>query len=181
MTASRSGPKSSGDESDRSNDASAHGADPDTIDPPPVLLRIGEVAERAAVSTRTIRYYEQVGLLAPSDRSPGATRRYTEPDLARLLRIRELQATMGFDLDQIRTILGAEDRLHALRDEYGEAIPLARRNDILLEAIDLNAQMQDQVHAKVDRLSDFLDDLGRKSVRYQQLAAERGLVRRDPD
>ncbi len=71
--------------------------------------------------------------------------------------------------------------MNALRDEYGEAIPLERRNDILLEAIDLNAQMQQQVHAKVDRLSDFLDDLERKSVRYQQLAAERGLVPPDPD
>jgi MerR family transcriptional regulator, repressor of the yfmOP operon len=143
-------------------------------------LRIGEVAEQVAVSTRTIRYYEQVGLLEPSDRSPGGTRRYYAADVARLQRIRDLQATMGFDLDQIRTILAAEDRLSDLRDEYGEAIPLVRRNEILLEAMDLNTQLEDQVHAKLDRLAEFLDDLERKSVRYHQLADERGLTRPPP-
>ena len=136
-------------------------------------LRIGEIAERAGVSTRTVRYYEQVGLLEPSDRSPGGTRRYDERDLARLLRVRELQSLMGFDLDQIRTIVGAEDRLDALRAAYGEALPLEQRNQILVEAMGINRQLRGEVQAKVVRLEEFLADLDRKAVRYRQVAAER--------
>jgi MerR family transcriptional regulator, repressor of the yfmOP operon len=138
-------------------------------------FRIGEIAERAGVSTRTVRYYEQVGLLEPSDRSPGGTRRYDERDLARLLRVRELQAVMGFDLDQIRSIVAGEDRLDALRATYGEAIPLEQRNQILVEAMGINRQLRAEVEAKLATLGEFLADLDRKAVRYRQVADERHL------
>jgi MerR family transcriptional regulator, repressor of the yfmOP operon len=143
--------------------------------PGPVWLRIGEMAERAGVSPRTVRYYEQVGLLDPTSRSPGGTRRYDERDLARLLRIRELQSLMGFDLDQIRTIVAAEDRLDELRAAYGEALPLDQRNQILVEAMGINRQLRAEVEAKLARLGDFLADLDRKAVRYRQVADERQL------
>jgi DNA-binding transcriptional MerR regulator len=138
-------------------------------------LRIGEVAERVGVSTRTVRYYEEVGLLDPSSRSPGGTRRYGERDVARLLRIRELQSVMGFDLDQIRRVVAAEDRLDQLRAAYGEALPLEQRNEILVEAMEINAQLRAEVEAKLARLDEFLADLDRKAVRYRQVAEERGL------
>ena len=65
-------------------------------------LRIGQAAAIVGVSTRTLRYYEELGLLHPSSRSPGGGRRYCEEDLARLLRIRELQSLMGFNLRDIQ-------------------------------------------------------------------------------
>jgi DNA-binding transcriptional MerR regulator len=74
------------------------------------LHRIGEVAARAGVTTRTLRYYQELGLLAPSGRSPGGTRRYSESDIARLLRILELRNVMGLGLERIRLIVQAEDR-----------------------------------------------------------------------
>ena len=83
-----------------------------------VQLRIGEAAARAAVSVRTLRYYEELGLLTPSARSPGGARRYAEEDLARLARIRELKDLLGFNLDEVRTVLTAEDRLGDLRAAY---------------------------------------------------------------
>jgi len=69
-------------------------------------MRIGEVAERIGVTTRTLRYYEEVGLVTPTSRSTGGTRRYSEQDYARVLRIRELQALMGFNLDEVRETFG---------------------------------------------------------------------------
>jgi DNA-binding transcriptional MerR regulator len=63
--------------------------------------RIGEVAEAAGVSTRTLRYYEELGLVSPSGHSPGGARRYSDADLARVLRIRELQHLVGFNLEAI--------------------------------------------------------------------------------
>jgi DNA-binding transcriptional MerR regulator len=74
----------------------------------PALYRSGEVATRAGVTTRTVRYYQEFGLLIPSGRSPGGTRRYSEADVARLLRILELRNVMGLGLERIRVILQAE-------------------------------------------------------------------------
>ena len=80
--------------------------------------RIGEVAAETDVSTRTLRYYEELGLLTPSGHSPGGARRYSDDDVARVRRIRELQELVGFNLEEIRTIVAAEDRLGELRQEF---------------------------------------------------------------
>jgi MerR family transcriptional regulator, thiopeptide resistance regulator len=65
---------------------------------------VGELADVAGVSVRTLHHYDEVGLLSPSDRSRAGYRRYAEKDLARLQRILGYRA-LGFDLTSIRTIL----------------------------------------------------------------------------
>lgn len=67
-------------------------------------MRIGEAAERAGLSLRTIRYYEEVGLVVPSARSRGGFRLYTEPDLYRLLLVKRMKP-LDFSLDQMRDLL----------------------------------------------------------------------------
>jgi len=145
--------------------------------PSPVApLRIGEAAEQAGVSTRTVRYYEQVGLLEDVDRSPGGTRRYSTRDVETLLRIRELQALMGFDLDQIRTIIQAERRMDELRTEWNRAsLSTSRQRAILAEAGALNDELRAQVDAKIAELQGFRADLDRKRARHREVARERGL------
>ena len=71
-------------------------------------MQIGEVAERTGLSLRTIRYYEEVGLVVPSDRSPGGFRLYTEPDVARLKLIMRMKP-LGFQLDAMRELLAILD------------------------------------------------------------------------
>lgn len=73
------------------------------------LMQIGEVAERTCLSLRTIRYYEEVGLVVPSARSQGRFRLYTEADVRRLWLIRRLKP-LGLSLDQIRELVAALDR-----------------------------------------------------------------------
>ncbi|MDQ3895728.1 MAG: MerR family transcriptional regulator [Actinomycetota bacterium] len=135
------------------------------------LLRIGEVAEQAGVSTRTLRYYQELGLLDPGT-SPGGSRRYSARDVARLRRILELRDVMGFDLERIHTILHAEDRLAELREEVLAGVSLERRKDVLLEAITLNNRMREQVRDKMDVLQSFLAELETKAARYRQIAAD---------
>ncbi|MGE5227188.1 MAG: MerR family transcriptional regulator [Planctomycetaceae bacterium] len=140
-------------------------------------LRIGEVARTVGVTTRTIRYYEELGLLRPSGHSPGGARRYTEPDVARLLRIKELQDLMGLDLDAIRTILHAEDRLQDLRAEYRTGDPSAeRRAQIVREALDINTQLRARVQARLAQTQAFLEGLEAKAERYRTLLAETDAV-----
>ncbi|GCD32731.1 MerR family transcriptional regulator [Streptomyces chrestomyceticus JCM 4735] len=75
-------------------------------------MQIGEVAARTGLSLRTIRHYEETGLVTPSARSQGGFRLYTEADVARLMVVRRMKP-LGFTLDQMRDLLDATDRLDA--------------------------------------------------------------------
>jgi MerR family transcriptional regulator, repressor of the yfmOP operon len=136
---------------------------------------IGEVAERVGVTTRTLRYYEELGLVTPSVRSAGGSRRYTEADTARVLRIRELQAVMGFNLEEIRELLHAGDRLDTLRAEYRAGVSKERTIEIVSEASRLNARTQEQVLAKVGLLQAYLAELQTDAEKYQVFAREHHL------
>jgi DNA-binding transcriptional MerR regulator len=138
-------------------------------------FRIGEVAQRAGVTTRTLRYYQELGLLSPSGASPGGSRRYSQADVNRLLRILELRNVMGFDLERISTILEAEDRLAELREVVRRGVSREQRQAIVREAIALNSRMQEQVRDKVATLESFLAELEAKAARYREIAAELGL------
>ena len=129
-------------------------------------LRIGEAAARAAVSVRTLRYYEELGLLTPSAHSPGGARRYAEEDLARLARIRELKDLLGFNLDEVRTVLTAEDRLGSLRAAYRAEDDQAAQRAIVTEALEINTRLQAAVQAKLELLAAFKGELEAKAVRY---------------
>lgn len=138
-------------------------------------LRIGEVAQQAGVTTRTLRYYQELGLLDPGH-SPGGNRRYSEADAIRLRRIIELRDVMGFDLERIGAILESEDRLAQLKAEAQRGISDERRREILAEAMAINARMREQVRAKRAVLDGFLAELEAKAASYAAFAIELGLV-----
>lgn len=71
-------------------------------------MRIGEVASRSGVSTKTIRYYEAIGLLPPPQRSASGYRDYEESALDRLAFVRAAQA-VGLSLGEIRSIVALRD------------------------------------------------------------------------
>src|ERR1700760_1915832 len=82
------------------------------------LLGIGAAAQRLGVSERALRYYQQLGLLAPACTTPGGLRRYSPADLARVERIRELQSLLGLNLDEIAVVLRNDDRLAEIRQTW---------------------------------------------------------------
>lgn len=73
-------------------------------------MQIGDVAERAGLSLRTIRHYEEVGLLPVAIRSPGGFRLYTDQAVERLLVIKQMKP-LDFTLEQMRELLEIRDRL----------------------------------------------------------------------
>jgi MerR family transcriptional regulator, copper efflux regulator len=73
------------------------------------LLQIGEVAERVGLSLRTVRYYEEVGLVSPAARSDGGFRLYSEDDVQRLLLAKRMKP-MGLTLDEMRELLEVLER-----------------------------------------------------------------------
>ena len=73
------------------------------------LIRVGEVAERLEVSPRTVKYYEELGLVEPEERSTGGFRLYGSREIARLERILKMKS-MGYSLAAIRELLAVRDR-----------------------------------------------------------------------
>ena len=138
-------------------------------------FRIGELAAELGVSTRTLRYYEELGLVRPSGYSKGGSRRYGDEDRDRLLRIRDLQSVMGFNLGEIREILEADDRLATLRTEYNKGVTPKRHRDILVEAARLNARTRAQIDAKIGVLEDYRAELEATAQKYRARARELGV------
>ncbi len=141
----------------------------------PRLLGIGEAATRTGVSERALRYYQQLGLITPSGCTPGGLRRYSEDDLARVARLRDLQHLLGLNLEEIRTVLTNDDRLAALRREYrDDATDAARRLEIIAEGLEVRSELRATVDGKLRALQAFLADLDGERDRLQRLLSEAG-------
>ena len=82
------------------------------------LLSIEQVAARTGLTKRTLRYYEEVGLLPPTGRTEGNYRRYSEEDIQRLDRIMKLRDLLGFSLADIRKLLDSEDERGQIKVAY---------------------------------------------------------------
>lgn len=93
------------------------------------LLQIGEVATRTELSIKTIRHYDEVGLVAPSARSAGGFRLYTADDVRRLLAIRRMKP-LGFTLDEMGRLL---DALAVLDDPSAATAERARAAEIVAD------------------------------------------------
>jgi DNA-binding transcriptional MerR regulator len=132
---------------------------------------IGRAAAMAGVTIRTVRYYQELGLLVPGT-SPRGTRIYTDQDVERLKRIVELRDVVGLDLERIGEILRSEDRLEELRTEARRGPTPKRRREIVDEAIEVNAHMQELVGAKLEALQGYLDELTANAERYRQVRAD---------
>jgi DNA-binding transcriptional MerR regulator len=99
-------------------------------------LRIGELAELAGTTARTIRYYEEIGLLGcAGDRSHGKHRCYSEADVERLREIIRLRDLLGLSLEQLSKLVDAETARAAIRHQYAQSEDPATRRRLLREAL----------------------------------------------
>ena len=99
-------------------------------------LRIGEVAEMLGTTPRTIRYYEEIGLLpSADDREQGKHRLYTQADVDRVREIMRLRDLLGLTLDEVSALLEAEDARAELRQEIQQTEDPAEMKRILEQAL----------------------------------------------
>lgn len=105
------------------------------------LMQIGEVAERTGLSLRTIRYYEEVGLVVPSARSQGGFRLYTDIDVERLQVVRRMKP-LDFSLEQMRDLLDHLDRL-----DSGVRLTGAERGQLLDTLVGHRQAVQERCEA----------------------------------
>ena len=141
-------------------------------------LKIGDVARLAGTTPRTIRYYEEIGLLPAADaREPGAHRTYAPSDVDRLTELLRLRNLLGLPLDGLKGLVEAEDNRAALRREWHEGVedPVRRRE--ILGSLDAHAKRQlELVRARRDEVAaleaELLDRRRRIRRRLRELEDE---------
>ena len=134
------------------------------------LVGIGAAAEKAGVSQRALRYYQELGLLTPCGSTPGGLRRYSEDDLARVARIRQLQVLLGLNLDEIAIVLRGEDRMAEIRLAYHyEGTTCDERRELVRESLELQHALRATVEVKRRGIEGFLTDLDARIGKTQAL------------
>jgi len=127
-------------------------------DTEPRLLRINEVAAETGLTTRAIRYYEEIGLLAPAARSDGDYRLYDASDLDRLQFIRSLRDDAGFSLAQIGQLLEDDAARERNRERYRQTGDPDERRALLLESRTRTAHQIEILEAKAARLAEMIEE-----------------------
>lgn len=136
-------------------------------------LQIGEVAERTGVTQRTLRFYEEKGLLKPPSRMEGGFRLYSEEDVRRVEQIRRLQGLLGFSLAEIKEMVEAEEERMQLREEVRHsALDIAQQRERVLRAIEVTERQHAVIRQKVGQLVDMERLIEEKLAKYQNRLAE---------
>ncbi|MEV8590226.1 MerR family transcriptional regulator [Streptomyces sp. NPDC051180] len=124
-------------------------------------MQIGEVAARTELSLRTIRQYEDSGLVVPSAASPGGFPLYTDADVSRLMVVRRMKP-LGFTLDETRELLTAVDRLAADRADTADALEPDERAALTARVRRYEqaaAERVAELRAQLARAEEFADSL----------------------
>jgi DNA-binding transcriptional MerR regulator len=143
--------------------------------PGPQSWRIGEVAKLTGLTARTLRYWEELGLLSPTDRRDSGERLYSDADIARVNRIRELQDLLGFSLSEVRTVLDLDEVevLDRVRSELrGKPVSKARRRELLEEGVKANDQLLQRLDETLARIQAFRDERAAKGHTIRAKLAE---------
>ena len=132
-------------------------------------MQIGEVAERTGLSLRTIRYYEEMGLVRPSSRSAGGFRLYTGADVSRLLLVKRMKP-LEFSVEEMRDLLHVLDALEAHAGSAAAHDALVERLTMYREAADARVRA---LREDMETAQAFAKDL-RREISRQRRAAEPG-------
>jgi DNA-binding transcriptional MerR regulator len=138
-------------------------------------LRIGEVAELVGITPRTIRYYEELGLLsAAPTRTKGAHRMYTQADVAQLQELIRLRDLLGLTLDELVTLAETEEARRALREQWHDDPTDLERVEILDQAIELAQRQLKLLQTRREKLEEFASELDEKLRRLRRQRRELG-------
>jgi MerR family transcriptional regulator, repressor of the yfmOP operon len=141
-------------------------------------LRIGDVARIAGTTPRTIRYYEEIGLLpATGEREPGAHRSYAEADVERLTDLLRLKDLLGVSLEELKELVEAEGARAELRREWrGGVEDPVRRREILEQSLGHIASQLELVRRRREEIAGLEAELVARRKRVRVLLRELAVV-----
>jgi DNA-binding transcriptional MerR regulator len=130
---------------------------------------IEQVATRTGFTKRTLRYYEELGLLLPTGRTVGNYRQYTESDIQRLEQIKNMRELLGFSLTDIRNILEAEDERDQIKAAYKQETDAAAKVAQLERANELISVQLQLIEQKLEGLDQMRTMMKTRIERHKQL------------
>ena len=135
------------------------------------LLRIQEAAGEAGLTSRSVRYYEEVGLLRPAARSEGDYRLYDATDVERLRFIKGLRDDAGFSLAEIAQLLEDEDARERGHEAYHATTDPAERLRILRDRVSRYEHQIEMLRTKIERLQAMVDETDGRLIRTKSKVA----------
>lgn len=147
-------------------------AEPAGTAPKSQRYQIGEVAERTGVTQRTLRFYEEKGLLDPPERMEGGFRLYSDEDINRVTYIRRLQELLGFTLSEIKEMVDAEEELQQIAATRRPDLELSERVERVSTVVAALSRQLEVVDHKVTHLSAMKEELSTKMARMQARRAD---------
>ena len=131
------------------------------------MIRIGELAERSGVTPRTIRYYEEIGLLPGGSRAKGTHRLYIDSDVERVAELTRLRDLLNLSLDDLKQLVEAEEARAELRKRFESTVSDAERLDIVEQAlphVETQLELVRRRKRELERLESELADKRRRLV-----------------
>lgn len=144
----------------------------DPGDRSPRLLKIAEVADELGLTTRAVRYYEELGLLKPAARSEGSYRLFDDDDLERLRFIRGLRDDAGFSLAEIGRMLEDEEARERNRARFRTTTDLEERRTILRDALIRVDRQHVSLLGKADRIAAMISEVESRRDHLQRHLAD---------
>ncbi|HLF76761.1 MAG TPA: MerR family transcriptional regulator [Dehalococcoidia bacterium] len=130
-------------------------------------LQIGEVADRTGVTQRTLRFYEERGLLKPPTRMEGGFRLYSEDDVVRVEQIKRLQSLLGLTLAEIKDMVEAEEIQEELNATYRPDLEVAERIQRLQKRIAVTQRQSDIISTKLAAMEEMKQEVDEKLERFR--------------
>jgi DNA-binding transcriptional MerR regulator len=141
-------------------------------------LQIGEVAERTGVTQRTLRFYEEKGLLRPPSRMEGGFRLYSEEDVKRVKHIRRLQDLLGVSLADIKEMVEADHVLRELRAQYDPSAEINEKRRQLERAIEVTQAQFQIVKQKIQQMREMEGQLDERLHLFERWQEELDKIER---
>ena len=130
--------------------------------------QIGEVAQRTGLTQRTLRFYEERGLVTPADRMEGGFRLYSEADIGRVELIKQLQDLLGFTLAEIKEMVEAEELRAQIRATFRPDRDLPERRERVLQVITAVRRQLEVVEPKSEQLVEMRGELSERLEMLEQ-------------
>src|SRR5262249_2201700 len=145
-----------------------------SADDRPVSYRIERVAERTGLTRRTLRYYEEIGLLPPPRRTEGNYRLYSAEEVAYIERIHRMKSALGLSLKEVQEFLAEDDERRVLQTTYQTESDSTQRLTALERAISLTRRQLDLITRKIAALEQYSARLNERLQRYEAQRAVLG-------
>jgi DNA-binding transcriptional MerR regulator len=145
----------------------------DSTKPQSAYLQIGEAADRAQLTQRTLRYYEEKGLLKPPTRMDGGFRLYSAEDIERIDRIKELRDLLGFSLAEIKEMVEAEDVRTQIKAEWRSDADAAEKAAKIRKAREVTLLQIGIIDQKLGKLAAMRDQLAERMQKYNAWLLQR--------